>query len=146
MSPALVVTVAPRLSTCNKAEQTQPKSHISTDRNVLGLRRKSWPPYVAAIRPSGSVSGREADGASCADATDAGAANPLKLKQEGIVGGSNPAATAEVNFFAIRLYCPGFPKLNEVVTREGSPWIAVSQLGAPSPNHLLRLVVRHKTP
>ena len=71
MSLALVVAVVPLLSTCSKAGQTQPKSHISPIEAWSGRTD-----VVAAIRSSDSVSGREADIARRAGATDASAANP----------------------------------------------------------------------
>jgi hypothetical protein len=108
-----------------KAEQTQPKSHISTDIEACSGRTDG----VAAIRSSDSVSGREADTASRGRRNRYRRRQPLKLKRGRVAGCSNPTATA---------YRPGVLELDEVVTREGSPWIAKDpRLGAPSPNHLL---------
>jgi len=47
---ALVVAVAPLFSTCNQAEQAQPKSYVSPNEAWSRLQRTLWPtPYVQAI-------------------------------------------------------------------------------------------------
>ena len=79
---ALVVAVAPLFSTCNQAEQAQPKSYyVSPNEAWSRLQRTLWPtPYVQA----NSGSGRDADTATRANATDACAANPgAELRSEG---------------------------------------------------------------
>jgi len=78
---ALVVAVAPLFSMCNQAEQAQPKSYVSPNEAWSRLQRTLWPtPYVQA----NSGSGRDADTATRANATDACAANPgAELRSEG---------------------------------------------------------------
>src|SRR5262249_32758341 len=98
-------------------------AHI-TDRGVVGPHGTLWP----AIRSSDSISGREADTASRGRRNRYRRRQALKLKRGRVAGCSNPTATA---------YRPGVLQLGEVVTREGSPWIA-----GPA----ARLVARHKAP
>src|SRR6516165_1639607 len=71
VSLALVVAVAPLLSTCNKAEQEQPKSHVSPNEAWSRLQRTLWPtqygqpiPLPVVRRPSAT------------EAFDYSAANP----------------------------------------------------------------------
>jgi hypothetical protein len=95
VSLALVVAVVPLLSTCSKAGQTQPKSHISPIEAWSGRTD-----VVAAIRSSDSVSGREADIARAAPARPTPApptpapSFDLRPKKEHVAGCSNPTATS----------------------------------------------------
>jgi hypothetical protein len=80
VSLALLVAVTPLLSTCDKAEQTPPKSHVSPTYGSPNeawsrLLRTLWPRLYARAEPV-----PKSTPAPGTDATDASAVNPGDLK------------------------------------------------------------------
>src|SRR5215470_455958 len=80
VSLALVVAVTPLLSTCDKAEPTPPKSHVSP---TYGSPNEAWSRLLRTLWPTLYVRAApvaKSTTATGADATDASAANPGDLK------------------------------------------------------------------
>src|SRR6476660_5588909 len=71
VSLALLVAVTPLLSTCDKAEPTPPKSHVSP---TYGSPNEAWSRLLRTLWPTLYV--RAEPGAKSTAATDAGAAKP----------------------------------------------------------------------